>query len=145
MPATHNYECKSCGYYFEAFFELMEDAEEIHPCPRCLEEAQREVSSPFFKMGKDGTSNGGRSPKLKDKQFAKEFTEHHYDKTVQRMENAGLAHYRNYSYNPDKDKREKKPKRLTQEELNKKVKKAQDLTIDAYKRAGKLDELGKKK
>ena len=145
MPAIHNYECPDCGCFFEAFFEFMDDAEETHPCVKCIGDAKRVITSPFFKMGKDGTSAGGRSPKLKDKKFAEEFTEYHFAHTKRRMETSGKRHYAAYDYNPENDKGERKARRMSQEELNKKAKNAQEQTIEAYKRAGKLDELGKKK
>jgi hypothetical protein len=142
MPAMHNYECQSCGCYFEAFYEEMKEVTETHPCPDCGDVSKMQLSAPAFKVSKKLTANE-RPSKLADKKFAEEFTEYHIKHTKHRMARGG-DHYSQINYKPHKDTSENKPRRLSDQEVKDKIKKCQDLTIDAHKRAGLEHKLGKR-
>jgi len=140
MPAIHNYKCKTCSYFFEAFFEAMDDATESHPCPRCGRKANKKLSPPKFKVAKSIPERAGR---LKDKKFAEEFCKEHIRRSKKRIEGHKFQ-YAKYTYDPKLDKRKgaDRPRRLTDQEIQAKLKAAKKITIDVHKRAGKLKDLG---
>lgn len=145
MAATHDFECGSCGCYFENLYDNMDDVKDTYPCPECGDVAYKKLCAPIFKVSKKLTHND-RPNKLSDKQYAKEFAEYHMKQTKHRLEQSGNVHYKKYQYDVEKAKNtgEYVPRRLSDAEIKEKIKKAQEFTIDAHKRAGQEDKLGRK-
>lgn len=147
MPATYDFECGECGP-FEKFYRTIPKRDVTKAKCECGRFGKRVPSLFTFKdEGWDQKAKKKKGSMLSDRTYAEEFTEEHLKRTKARMEGAGRAHYSRYEYNPDKDTRKdaEKPRLLNDDEFKEKIKKAKDLTIDAHKRAGKEDDLGRPK
>ncbi|MDR1505991.1 MAG: zinc ribbon domain-containing protein [Treponema sp.] len=76
MP-TYEYECKSCGYSFEAFQSMRDDP--LKECPECGKEIRRLINggsgvifkgSGFYVTDKKAGSSSGKNPKKPDEKKA---------------------------------------------------------------------------